>query len=359
MELYIAESDFTPISVLNGCQSIIWAERYCECGDFEIYVPASAAMLELLKTDRFVYRTDSDTVMVIEKISITPDPENGDFIVCSGRSAESLLMRRIIRSPNFFFSENTEEYIRNAVNKNVISPSEEERRIPLITLGDRCGVLSTVKGWHTGENLLTFIADSCNESELGFRLRKSEPVLSEGVKLKFELYKGVDRSESQAENPFVIFSPEFDNLQISEYLEDVSELATSAYVRGQNENIYVNAEVTAKAKSGIERREIYVDAGEIVNETDTPLSTAEFYDLIKGKGFEALSECGRTISFSGTIDSASMYKYREDYNVGDVVTVRGSFGINTDVRLSEITECEDISGLSVTVTFSKETKTAW
>ena len=41
MDLYIADQNFQIVGIIDAPSSLIWAERYFEIGDFEIYVPAT------------------------------------------------------------------------------------------------------------------------------------------------------------------------------------------------------------------------------------------------------------------------------------------------------------------------------
>ena len=49
-----------------------------------------------------------------------------------------------------------------------------------------------------------------------------------------------------------------------------------------------------------------------------------------------------------------MYKYKQDYDVGDIVTIKNEYGIIADVRITEVTESEDSTGFSVIPTFEQE-----
>ena len=46
------------------------------------------------------------------------------------------------------------------------------------------------------------------------------------------------------------------------------------------------------------------------------------------------------VSFSGTIAS-QLYKYGEDYGLGDIVTITSPFGVSYDVRITQVIESDD------------------
>ena len=96
MDLYILDKTFKPIALIDNAASVIWADRYYDTGDFEIYIPASIKNLSILQEEYYVKRMDSDMVGIIEKINLKTDVENGDYLIASGRDLKSILERRII-----------------------------------------------------------------------------------------------------------------------------------------------------------------------------------------------------------------------------------------------------------------------
>ena len=78
MDLLIYETDFSLLAIVDTASSIIWANRFRQCGDFEIYIPASVELLELLTLDRFVGRTDDDMIGIIERVEVQTDDESID-----------------------------------------------------------------------------------------------------------------------------------------------------------------------------------------------------------------------------------------------------------------------------------------
>ena len=92
----VLDTDFKAIAVIDLYESFIWTDRYCKYGDFEIYMAMSVEYLEYLKQDYYLINRNSEHVMIIEKIRISSDIEDGGHITVTGRSLESILDRRII-----------------------------------------------------------------------------------------------------------------------------------------------------------------------------------------------------------------------------------------------------------------------
>ena len=88
MDIYILSRDFDKLDIIDYCDSIIWTRRYCNAGDFELYIPVSADAVKICKAGNYVMRSDMpDCLMIIEEITITTSEEEGDYLTVRGRSA--------------------------------------------------------------------------------------------------------------------------------------------------------------------------------------------------------------------------------------------------------------------------------
>lgn len=92
--------------------------------------------------------------------------------------------------------------------------------------------------------------------------------------------------------------------------------------------------------------------------TDTDNCTLRpiLYEMyLLNRGYEKLAEHGEKITFSGTIEPAVTFLYKEDYFLGDIVTVQNSYGIEVAVRIVEVIEVDDEKGYSVQPKFQRVT----
>ena len=96
MELTLLDTSLDAIAVVDDYESLIWTDRYQEYGDFEIYTPVTADILNVIKQDYYLINRDSEHVMIVEKLLIKTDVETGNHITITGRSLESILKRRIV-----------------------------------------------------------------------------------------------------------------------------------------------------------------------------------------------------------------------------------------------------------------------
>lgn len=346
MDLWIYTEDFTAIGIVDTATSIIWTSRYRQCGDFEIYVSASSAMLDLLQEDRLVVRPDDDMVGIIEQIQTGTDVEDGDYIIATGRCLASILSRRIIWDQTTI-DGTAENGVRKLITDACISPDIQERKIDRLALDAANGWTETIQTQYTGANLLEAVEEICAAKSYGFRVTRGT-----GKQYLFQLYKGVDRSAGQQENARVIFSEDYENLRSTRYTLDKNEYKSVALVAGEGEGTARRRTIVERSvdNSGLHRREMFVDARD-VSSNDGEISEADYIAQLADRGEMALSEAPIVQSMEGSIEPDIMFIYKQDYFLGDIVTVINKHGVQVDTRVLEVVEAWDADGYTVTPTF--------
>lgn len=353
MEAIVMNTNFESVGLIDTFNSFIWTDRYSSYGDFEIYTLPSQDLLEICQDDYYVWNIKTDHVMIIEERKIVADPDSGTFLSVIGRSLESILTRRIIWKQTTL-QGNLQAGIERLLNENVINPSIADRKInnfifksssdPIITE-------LTIDAQYTGENLYDTIETICIERNIGFKI-----TLNETNQFVFELYSGQNRSYSQSDNSYVIFSPEFDNILNSNYLEATTNLKNVALVAGEGED---NDRKTSVVGSGsdLTRRELYVDARDISSrvdggETDETIPLADYIKLLDQRGHERLSEYKDVHSFEGEVEASRTFIFGIDFFMGDIVQIVNEFGIESESRVNEIVMSHDANGETIIPTFS-------
>lgn len=348
MDLMILNKDLDAISVVDIYESFIWTDRYFEAGDFELYAPMSPNLLSYFKKDYYLQRRGTDRLMIIEKILIETDVENGDHITISGRSLESILDRRIVWG-QMTLSGNLQNAIELLLDDCIINPSNANRKIPNFIFQASTDPLITgltIEAQYTGDNLYDVIQQICEERGIGFKI-----ILNDNKQFVFELYAGVDRSYDQEARPYVVFSPSFDNIISSNYLEDKASLKNVALIGGEGEGSARKYAASGNV-SGLDRREMFVDARDISSDTDTGTLTSEEYTaLLTQRGKEKLAENTDVTSFEGQMETSIMYVYGEDFFDGDIVQIQNEYGHENKVRVLEVVTSVNEEGTSVYPTF--------
>lgn len=344
MDLWILTEDFERVGIVDTATSIIWANRYRQTGDFEIYVPASAGMMDLLQHDRFVVREDDDMVGIIEKIQTESDEETGDFLIVTGRCCRSILARRIVWDQTAL-NTTVENGMRQLVTDAFISPAIEARKYDRLVLAPAHGYTDKVQVQYTGDVIQTAVEALCAAHNYGYNVK-----LVDGM-LQVDFYKGVDRSASQSENPRVVFSEEYDNLSASTYTLDKTDYRSVALVAGEGEGSARRRAVVSRStdQTGLHRREIFVDARDVSsNEGEIP--EEEYTAQLAARGDTALSAAPMVQSMEGTVESRQ-HVYKKDYFLGDIVTAISKYGVQADTQVLEVVETWDETGYTCTPTF--------
>ena len=336
MDLYFYNKSRELVGIIDTAKSIQWLERYFEIGTFEVYVQVTQDVLDVVNQSYFVARSDSAYVGVIERIETEDDIDTGEFLVISGRFAESLIGRRIIR--NITYLKGTLFYVCNELlQKNILNPvlqtgetiSPRKMNCLNTTVVNKLIDNPTIEIQATFEdNLLEYIVDLLKIYNAGIRLELN----SDGM-FDIIIYQGIDRSYEQTENAYVVFSKEYDNLISSTYIFNSSIEKNALYVGGEDNETAAEGRYVEKYEypvgdsvvSDIDRIEAFVNASDLKQtwkdeETDTEytLTTDAYRNLLKARGKDNLVEPSEELN--AKIDLYT-YEYKKDYHLGDIVTI--------------------------------------
>ena len=314
--------------VIDEFSSLIWLRRYQEPGEFELRTPYAAESKRLLIPENIVQRYDgAETVeaAVVENIQM-----NADEIIIKGRFLESYLDRRLIKATTYY-TGNAEDSLRRIISEMV--------SIPLLQLGTDRGLSETLVFQATYKPVLNIISKACKATGLGFRIR---PDFS-ARKLFFEVYKGADRTSANAAK--VIFSEKYDNLLKEQYAYDSTQYKTKAYASQLINDVRTAYEVGGGTGLGL--REVHVST----NADTNGKTAAEIEASMKNQGPRALDSKTIRESFTFSTDAESPFKYRGDYDVGDIVHVKHiAWNIDLQLRIAEIEEAHESGGREIILT---------
>lgn len=335
IEPIILDKEFNEIAVIDDYISLIWTTRYYLCGDFEICIDVSKANKELFQKDYYIKREDDDNIGIIESIEVKTDEDNHETAIISGRFLSSVLSRRII-AVQTQLNGPVGSGIYNLISDNVINPVINERKIDNFICGNM-DIKERIEAQYTGKNLLETVEAICESYHIGFKT-----VIDENNNMKFYLYKGIDRSYNQEENPHVIFSDEYDNLLSSLYKEEYQGMKTDILVAGEGEGLERRTLwVSPESKKGLERYEFYQDQRNISSNGEN-ISDEEYMNQLKEEGLETITSF--TTAFEGQVYFDNLV-YKKDVFLGDICTIQNNqWGIYINSRLVEVIESIDESG---------------
>lgn len=350
MDLMILNPNLDVVSILDSYESLIWTDRYHECGDFEIYTPVTAKILSEIKKDCYLQISESEHTMIVDGLLIESDTENGNHVTFTGKSLEFILDRRIIWGLKTL-TGNLQNAIKTLLNECIISPSDSRRKISNFLFEastDPAITKLTIDAQYTGANLYEVIVQICKEHNIGFKV-----ILNDKKQFVFKLYAGADRSyDNAAYNPYVVFSPNFGNINSSNYIESKSALRNVALIGGEGEGPD-RRYATLGSESGLNRRELFVDARDISSDIGdgVVLTDVEYAAQLNQRGREKLDENMDVTCFEGEAEVTGTFKYGEDFFIGDIVQIEDEYGHAEQSQILEVVISESTAGKLVYPTF--------
>lgn len=336
-----------PIDKFN---SLRWIRRYNKAGEFELHVPFNIRNLELLQLENIIWKTDDKEAGYIEYRNIEMNSSGEEILIVKGKFITGYINRRIIWGIENL-STTAELAIRNLIDKNCINPTDANRKIDLLVLGELKNYTKSINYQTSYNNLLDEIEKIANVSELGYRtiidiINKT---------MTFDIYEGRDLTTGQSINPPAIFSNEFENILEQSFTESLNNYKNLALVAGEGEGIDREL-VTVEKETGIglDRFEVFVDARDLQreDENDNIIPIDEYRNLLEDRGMSKLAEYNEIKTFENNVNVNGNLIYKQDFDLGDIVTCRSKkWGITLDTRITEIEEVYEGRGKEVFITF--------
>lgn len=391
MDLYIFNKSFDTVAVIDEYESFNWTDRYNKAGDFELTLLTTSELLSVLKSDYYVYFSQSEHLMIIEGVEIQVDEEKGNRLIVTGRSLESLLERRIVWTKKKFnlamnFQRSIVELVINAMSTPQAQYIGSDWAKEITAAADRRKISNMVvrRTWeeplankikmdaieYWGENLYDIITELCasRDPEVGFKITWHQ---SDNT-FHFYLYIGNDHSSDNTDgNLPVSFSPQLENIFDTDYYESVKGYKTTVLIAGQypkpKQNQNDEEEIEDKTTwvcrgknldvyTGLYRRELFCDARNVPYKDDDNKTTYAWTKVkaaLQDEGKKSLnSESNKkATTFEGEVDYRTTYEYGVDYKLGDVVDISDVYGHETKARIVEVTFSDDEEGFSINPTF--------
>jgi hypothetical protein len=345
----VLDPSLTTLGVVDVYESFIWTDRYNAYGDFEIYTYPTSELFDLFQADNYLWIEKSDHMMIIEEREVDTDVEEGAKVYIRGRSLESILMRRIVWRQTVL-TGNFQNAVLRLLNENAINPTDPDRKIPNLVFkastDPEITSLTLNSAQFTGTELYVAIKALCEAMSIGFQISRND-----NDEFEFSLVAGKDRSYAQSAFPYVIFSPEFDNILNSNYFETTALNKTVALIAGEGEGLDRRTATTGGGV-GLARRELFVDARDISSETqDGVVPPDEYTAQLVQRGNEKIAEYVFVKSFEGEMETTQMFVLGKDFFMGDIVQIINEFGIEARTRIIEIIFSHNNNGISTVPTF--------
>ena len=344
--LHVYNSSLRYVAIIDQYKSLIWTDRFNECGDFELEIVYDPNVMSNLKLDYYCRIDYSNHWAVIEKIEYRTDIDSPPTVIITGRSIECLLERRIVIEKVSFENAGVQASIRSMLNTNIISPSNEGRKISnFIMSTNSASAITDLKFTDSfnGDDLLSVISGICQDNNIGFRI-----TIDSSNQFVFQLYAGRDRSYSQTSNSYVVFAPIYDNLKNSSYYISTEDYKNTIIVYTDESSYRIVSVSKSGFKTGTARRETHINSSDLNPNKDTKMSN----NALDAKARKYLrKEHKKTRIFEGEIVPGIMHSYMKDYNVGDIVQFSDNYGNQKALRIDEMVISQSESGLEMVPSF--------
>lgn len=314
----IINAQFSFLGEIENYKSFYFIRNFTKAKEFQIVAPIK--YIDILKDENIIYITPKKAG-VIEEVKVE---ESKQLITAKGRDLKSIIGRRITVPPigksHDEIKSNAEEVVKHYVINNCINPVDPNRKIQELEVATNKN-RGPVIAWQSRYKYLDFeLEQICNATGLGWEVYLD----IDKKKFIFDVVEGIDRTKDFDSR--VIFSEEFDNITDSTHINNSLSYKTMGYVAGQGEGEDRAVEEVYKTNDiGLSRRELFIDARDIENESnlgDRAKAKLAEYDYITSNESTAIN---------------SNFIYEKDWDLGDIVILENSLGESAQ-RIAEITE---------------------
>lgn len=161
MRIIARDVNMLPLKEIDMYTSFIWTDRYSDAGDFELRVPCTSSYYDLFeKQAKYITIDKSDRVMVIESRNIQTKVDHADEYIIKGKSAETLLNRRVIMGSMTFGTAPYDEQTNDSASQSYAIGDY------LIWYGALC---CAIKNIESGSSFILYDAEKQNEWQANIR----------------------------------------------------------------------------------------------------------------------------------------------------------------------------------------------
>lgn len=348
MDIWRLDSSRSADELVQNLTTKIWTERYQDAGEFELRSNKIAYIRDLLPEGTLLGERNSQEVMIVETHDIS-DTEDGPEIVTRGRTFETFTEQRATvvvqatpgRTAMWTYGADdvypTDAAKALLMSHVTVSTEDTKQKVSNTSVENLIGAhtVETLSYAHEAGELYSEIINLLQMENAGIRNQ-----IDATGKLFMYIYKGVDRTVNQSTNDPVIFSVPAEYMTDAKYLFSIKDFKNVAYVVGEFWQQIVYAPGVDPSVSGLDRRILVVDGSEIKDEDGTAKKTRQ----AKALGLAALAKHNQTKFVDGEVSPKSPYIRGVDYNLGDMVTLMGNYGVSQTMMVNEYVRAEDQQG---------------
>ena len=340
LKLYKYEnSTFVMQAQIDDYSEVSFEHNLYQAGTFTISINYNIPNSQLFQRGLFVQfgnnPGDFGEIYSIQD-SISKDGKGSQTRTIVGYDARYILKRRVIKNMNsnglWVMTAKGELCIRNLIKDQCGVDAEEKRRLPIINnipdVSEAKGKEYSVSEQFT--NLYEVCKTIATQSEIGWRISFINN------ELNLEIYEGEDLSQT------VRFDTNYESLANGKFSDSSESFSNAIYIGGKGQNdsrdIY---EGENGSPSGFNRFESW--------DNQSQMTTEDEYET---EAISMLSQYGQTLTITGNGLVKCPYVFREQYNVGDVITVAFS-GKSAAAQILSVTEHWSFGNYEINFNFGK------
>ena len=330
MQLLALDKDFQPVGYLVPL-NLQWTREYYTIGQFSVQIEAGgydAAMA-------YLYRPDRPETGIIQKVQRT-ESIKGRFVQLSGYFLEAVLNDKAVW-PTYYASGSLPAAVAEMLRRY-------KDDIPLLDVADPPTALAADAWQETGGGLATVAYTRLQTVEMSLRCRYDYLA----GRITAEIWQGLDRTQDQTENPFVMFSDTWRNLAQADLVMDQSNWKNYAIVAGEGEGS-ARKVAYADLSAGGYRRILFIDARSERWDPDEQ-SEEQYLESLRQKGLDTLLNYQPIRSLEIDATQAG-FTYLADWDLGDKVdTALPDVGLAMQGRIVTVREVMKNNTFTVEIT---------
>jgi hypothetical protein len=351
IQIYVYTPALDLVGIVEDYESASITRSFYEAGQWSITINYNIPNASLLQKGYYVQfgedPRDAGKITTVNQ-KIDEGGKGSQVLVVSGLDLKAMFAQRTIMQLNdidqFYLSDDAETVIKTLISDQCGATCTDANRVLpnlVIAANQGRGGTYTISTKYT--QLYAECATAATQSLLGWF------VYIDHVNKTFvmDCEVGLDRSAAQSVNPLCLFSPDMDSLKSASFVDDISTYRNLVYVGGDGQGasrvIHIGYDTTEP--TGFNRYEMFDDAS---NVSTTAALTAEAQAVLK--------QYNQTYELEGDVLVMSPYVYKEQYNVGDICTVKFS-DVNLNVRILDITQSWEWGEYTISSTWGKPINT--
>lgn len=347
------------LGIVSKYTSLVFKRKNANIGEFEFWCDSNDNNNELAKKDNLIYLS-KERVGIIKYIKVSVDEDGVRQLHVKGKTLEYYLTYRIILNTFEVKNKCISDIMLTLLNDNFINPNDKNRKMPFLKVSEdyRENIGKVISMQKTGGEVADVIINLAQTYNMHFCLMLD----LESKSILFKVKENTDRTISQDKNEPVSICTDLKDIMKSEYVCNALSSKNIALIAGAGEGKRRKKVIIGEIEeSGIDRKEMYVDARDISSTTtdDTgvqqEMPLEEYNKLLEERGTIKLNEQKVIENFDASVLTSgnANYIFEEDYFLGDTVTIIDkNIGVESSAVVSEVEEIfSGTDGYSLNIVF--------